>query len=752
MSEIKGEEMSDVVYEKVIKKERAIRDIISAMYCIDGLPFAEAMVLQLLKTLEADHTFISKIEDSSLFANTIAHAKDGQLAENFSFTLDNTPCQTVYDGRASVHQRGVQGLFPSNETLKALNIQGYAGIPLFNAKKETFGVIVALYREPIKDPEFVTSIIALFANQISNELERQKGERKIQDQAVFYQSIIDGVDESIMVIDKNYNVIITNKNAKALKSISQAENQSNPKCYHLSYQSNSPCSGENSCPLTTVLLTKKPQIITHSYYDKDGHSVIVEASCQPLYDTDGKLLGVIESSKDVTEHLKTCQELQEHKDVMHYRAHYDHLTELPNRVLFIDRLSQAIKNANRYDKKVAVVFIDVDNFKSINDSLGIDVANETLKLIANILASNIRPIDTLARLSGDEFAIIFEEITGVQSILDAIEKLVKVMRAPLHVNEHTLYITLSMGVSLYPDDGIDAQLLLKNANTAMNRAKDEGRNTHRFYAQEMTQQAFERIIMETSLREAVVKNQLIVYFQPQVDGVSEKIIGFEALVRWKHPSLGLVPPVKFIPLAEQTGIIIDIDWWVFKTSIEQIVLWRKAALSEGIMSLNLSMKLLQEGDFTLKLKNLLSECDCLAQWIELEITESHIMKDPDSTIAILRELQELGIKLSVDDFGTGYSSLTYLKRLPINKLKIDRSFIMDLPEDEEDAAIARTIISLAQNLKLNVIAEGVETIEQKEFLINNGCSNIQGYYYFKPMPAAELEIILKEKLVFDSGK
>jgi len=744
--------MSKNNYEPVIKKESAIRDIISAMYCLDGLPFAEAMVLQLLKTLEADHTFIGKIEDSTLFVTTIAHAKDGKLDENFSFSLENTPCQAVYNGRSSVHKRGVQGLFPSNETLKVLQIQGYAGIPLFNTKRETFGVIVALYREPIKDPEFVSSIIALFANQISNELERQKGEKKIQDQAVFYQSIIDGVDESIMVIDKNYNVIITNKNAKKLKKISQTDDHVLPKCYEISHQKNSPCSKKILCPLTNVLLPKQAQIITHSYYDKNGQSITVEASCEPLYDTNGKLLGVIESSKDVTEHLKTRQELQEHKDVLHYTSHYDHLTDLPNRALFLDRLSKAIKKAKGKDKKVAVVFVDVDNFKSINDSLGIDVANETLKLIANILASNIRPIDTLARLSGDEFAIVLEEITNIQNIHDVIEKLGKMMKTPIHVHGHTLYITLSMGISRYPNDGADAQLLLKNANTAMNSAKDDGRNTHRFYAQEMTQQAFERVIMETSLREAVVKNQLIVYFQPQVNGVSEKIIGFEALVRWKHPSLGLVPPIKFIPIAEQTGIIIDIDWWVFKTSIKQIVLWRKASLTQGIMSLNLSMKLLQEGDFTLKLKNLLNKCECLPQWIELEITESHIMKNPDSTIIILKELQELGIKLSVDDFGTGYSSLAYLKRLPINKLKIDRSFIIDLPDDDEDAAIARTIISLAQNLKLNVIAEGVETMEQKEFLINNGCTDIQGYYYFKPLPAGELEIILKEKRECDSGK
>ncbi len=312
----------------------------------------------------------------------------------------------------------------------------------------------------------------------------------------------------------------------------------------------------------------------------------------------------------------------------------------------------------------------------------------------------------------------------------------------VYIDEKTLYISCSIGISLYPQDDTKGNKLLMYANAAMYRAKDEGKNNFQFYSAEMTALAFEHVTMEASLREAIVKEEFIVYYQPQVDALTDALIGMEALVRWNHPTMGLVPPIKFIPLAEETGLIIELDQWVMKTAMTQIALWYKQGLNPGILAMNLAIKQLQKKDFISMFESLIIETECKSEWLELEVTEGQIMTNPEDAIKVLTEVSTLGIELAIDDFGTGYSSLSYLKKLPINKLKIDQSFVKDLPDDE-DIGITKAIIALTQGLNLKVIAEGVETEEQKEFLVKNGCTNIQGYFYSKPIPADELELYLK---------
>jgi len=284
---------------------------------------------------------------------------------------------------------------------------------------------------------------------------------------------------------------------------------------------------------------------------------------------------------------------------------------------------------------------------------------------------------------------------------------------------------------------------LKYADAAMYKAKDEGRNNFQFYSAEMTERAFEHVAMEASLRQALEKEEFIVYYQPQMDGIEDKLIGMEALVRWKHPTMGLVSPAKFIPIAEETGLIVPLDQWVMKTAMRQIVQWYEKGFNPGVLALNLAMKQLQQKDFITMFESLIQETGCKPEWLELEVTEGQIMLNPEDAVATLSEISDMGIELAIDDFGTGYSSLSYLKRLPIDKLKIDQSFVRELPYDEEDAAIAKAVIALSQSLNLSVIAEGVETVAQKDFLIENGCKNIQGYFYGRPMPAEEMKTILE---------
>lgn len=435
------------------------------------------------------------------------------------------------------------------------------------------------------------------------------------------------------------------------------------------------------------------------------------------------------------------------EELLEYQAHHDELTHLCNRLLFMDRLTHAIHKAKREEGQLAVLFIDLDRFKEINDSLGHEIGDHVLINVANRLKENLREVDTIARLGGDEFALILEGISELHIIDEIAEKMVEILREPITIDQHLLYITSSIGISLYPIDGESAQSLLRNADSAMYKAKEEGRNSYQYYTEELTQRAIEWVALESNLRRAIEKQEFVVYYQPQMNGESEKMIGMEALVRWMDPERGIVSPAEFIPLAEDTGMILAIDAFVMRSAIQQMVAWRKEGFDPGILSLNLAMKQLWKDSFVDSFQALLNELECKAEWVELEVTEGEIMKNPEKAIAILQRLHEMGVLLAIDDFGTGYSSLSYLKRLPLDILKIDQSFIRGIPDHNEDVAIVRSTITLAKSMGMSVIAEGVETLEQKEFLVENGCSNIQGYFYSRPISRSEMDHRLRQTLV-----
>lgn len=440
---------------------------------------------------------------------------------------------------------------------------------------------------------------------------------------------------------------------------------------------------------------------------------------------------------------KKTAKLLKQKSMLKYQAHHDALTSLPNRTLFQDRLEQSIKKAKRNKSKVGLLFIDLDNFKEINDSLGHDVGDKILKIVTKRLNTSKRSSDTLARLGGDEFMITVEELHHTQDLSSIANKVLQSLSQPMDVDDHTLYVTSSIGISIYPDDDVLPLNLLKYADSAMYKAKAEGRNNFQYYNSKLTELAFERVVMETNLRSAIKNNEFVVFYQPQVNGKTNRLEGIEALVRWNHPQMGLVGPSKFIRLAESTGLIIEIDTYTMKTAMTQISNWYKQGLNPGKIALNISINQLNQKDFTEKFKHMLEETHCKHDWVELEVTESQVMTHPEETITILESIRNLGIELAIDDFGTGYSSLAYLKKLPINKLKIDQEFVRDLPDNKEDEDITKAIIALAKSLNLKIIAEGVETKAQKDFIVENGCDNIQGYYYSKPVSANELENILK---------
>ncbi len=469
----------------------------------------------------------------------------------------------------------------------------------------------------------------------------------------------------------------------------------------------------------------------------NGKNFVTEVTLTAITLNNRNVLHVI--WRDISEKKKAQQELLEQKDILDYQAHHDGLTGLPNRVLFNDRLEHGIEHVQRHSMKLALFFIDLDYFKQINDSLGHQVGDKVLIAVAERLKAKIRSEDTLARLGGDEFTIIMEDLKDVEDASLLAHKIEEVLAQPIHIEGHTLYISCSMGISLYPQDDTDANNLIKYADAAMYKAKEEGRNNFQFYASEMTEFTLERMVMKSSLRDAIDNKEFILYYQPQIDVTTGKLTGMEALIRWQHPKMGLIHPQKFITLAKESGLIVEIDRWVMTTAMKQMTQWYHEGLEPGVLALNLSMRQLRSDDFIDILEESLKTAEFKSEWLEFEVTEDEVMQKPEESIMKLEEISRMGINITIDDFGTGYSSLAYLKRLPVSKLKIDQSFVQGLPNDKEDAAIVKAIIALAKSLGLDLIAEGVETDAQKEFLLASGCKHIQGYHCGKAVPAEEIE-------------
>jgi len=471
----------------------------------------------------------------------------------------------------------------------------------------------------------------------------------------------------------------------------------------------------------------------------DGVEVAVEDSAAPIRDAQGHTTGVVMVFHDISVARVLTRR-------MLYLTQHDSLTDLPNRVLLSDRLAQAVAVAKRERHKLALLFLDLDRFKHLNDSLGQDIGDRLLRSVAQRLVACVRGSDTVSRLGGDEFAILLSTVTHAEDAAVCAEKILAALRKPHLIDQHDLHVTASVGIVTYPDDAVHGEALMRHAHFAMYYAKDSGRDNYQFFEPAMNVRATERQAIENDLRHALQRQEFILHYQPSMDLQTGAIVGVEALIRWRHPGKRLVSPAQFIPVAEECGFIVPIGRWALREACLQLRIWQDAGIPPIRMAVNMSAAELRAKDFVAAVRAIIRETNTDPSLLVLELTETFLLQDATSTAAVLRALKATGVQLALDDFGTGYSSLSHLKRFPIDILKIDRSFVRHLTTDVDDASIVNAVINMGKNMHLRVVAEGVETREQLAFLQERGCEEGQGLYFSPPVNAAKLTVFIQSRI------
>jgi diguanylate cyclase (GGDEF)-like protein/PAS domain S-box-containing protein len=577
-----------------------------------------------------------------------------------------------------------------------------------------------------------------FPNTLVPQALRNIVQRKCVEEALFLERerarvTLESIGDGILSTDVNGNITYLNAQAERLTGWSRDDACRRPvaEVFHLiDGKSHQPVKN----PAKEVIQHEKPTGINGNATNenatlvrRDGFEIPIEESAASIFDRTGRVTGTVIAFRDITQVRKMAQQ-------MSHLAQHDYLTGLPNRMLLNDRLAQAIAYAKRHRTQVAVLFLDLDKFKHINDSLGHMAGDHLLQSVAQRLSRQVRQSDTVSRQGGDEFVVLLHEDMYAENAAIAAEKIIQSLTRPHHIEEHELHITTSIGISLFPGDGEDADTLIKNADTAMYHAKERGRNSYQFFKSEMNARAVERQSIEADLRRAIDRNEFVLHYQPKINLSSGEVTGAEALIRWTHPTKGMIWPESFIEIAEECGLIIPIGRMVLRQACAQAKAWMSQGFPPMTIAVNISALEFRHPDFYDEVRAILRETDLDSRFLQLELTESVLMRNVESSTTILRALKEIGVQLAVDDFGTGYSSLSYLNQFPIDVLKIDQSFVRDISSNSNSGVIVNAVISMGASLRQKVIAEGIETREQLAFLNASQCNEGQGYLFAEPAP------------------
>ena len=701
--------------------EQAIHTLMETTASAIGNNFFETIVHRLSAWLDLDFTLVGLLEKPER-VTTLAMQIDGESVPNTSYDLKDTPCNKATCSGYCFYPKNLTQLFPKNKMLAGLKAESYVGVPLKNRDNQTIGILCGTSRKKLVLPRNTKEVLNIIAARAGAELERKLSEEKLMLASHVYENTIEG----ILVTDVKGHILSVNPAFTAITGYSAEEAIGNTPRLLKSNKHNQPFYKQMWHDLIAQG-SWKGEIWNRR---KSGEIYPERLAISAIKDSDGKTTRYTAIFYDITD-------IKESEDRIRHRAFHDPLTELPNRLLFQDRLLQAIAHAKRSNDQLAIMFMDVDHFKNLNDTLGHHMGDVFLHQLASQLTEIIRVEDTVSRMGGDEFTILLTQISSEADAASIADKILSLFNKPFNLGGHNIHLGASIGIALYPNDGSDTDTLIRNADTAMYHAKEQGRNNYQFFTTEMESRVRERVILEADLRKGLDRDEFKLYYQPIYNLKTEAIMGFEALIRWQHPDSGFIPPDKFIPIAEERGLIIPIGEWVLRTACRQLDHWSRQGNNALYMSINISAHQFTKKNFMRIVNEILSSGKFKPEQLIFEITETAMMDNVGYTIQTLKQLRAMGIQIAMDDFGTGYSSFTYLKQLPIDILKLDHTFMRDVMHDPDSAEIAASIIDLAKKLRLNVIAEGIETAEQLEFLKQHQCARGQGYLFSKPVPQEE---------------
>ena len=714
------------------QKQRRVQSAILKITTSVSAHFFEQLASNMAEAVGADGVFIARLlPGQPVIARTIVGITDGEQVANFEYLVSDTPCKRLLlDGECVISNHLTES-FPNSISLNLFGAQAYVGRGLLGTSGQPLGFMYLLFRKPLEKTDFILATLKIFATRAAAELERLAADARMREQA----SLLDKARDAIIVRSLDHRILYWNKSAERLYGWTAAEAMQT-QMDELIYQNPA-----DLYQTVSIVLKNREWVGEFNQRKKDGTLLTVEGHWTLVDDEQGNPQSILAINTDITTRKVAQEEIQQ-------LAFYDSLTKLPNRQLLLDRLKLVMANSSRDNRIGMLMFIDLDHFKTLNDSLGHDVGDLLLKEVATRLMRCVRAGDTVARFGGDEFVVLMAELSqeidaAVNQAKKVAEKIFGTLNEPYHLAGHTHSSSPSIGITLINQQSHNVEELLKQADLAMYQAKAAGRNTLRFYDTEMQNTINIKVALENDIRHALTNKEFLLYYQPQIDN-HRQIIGAEALIRWRHPTRGIVLPGHFIPLAEETRLILSLGRWVLEAACNQLVAWEKQPeTAELLLAVNVSVYQFRQPDFVQQVLQILEKTGANPFRLKLELTESLLANNLEDIIEKMTLLKTKGVGFALDDFGTGYSSLSYLKQLPLDQLKIDQSFVRDILTDPNDAAIARAVVTLAQSLGLEVIAEGVETEEQREFLLQNNCYIYQGYLFSQPMPIDKFEVYIR---------